>query len=136
MHEAGHAALDQRTYDTAAWNDAVLQDNGRFASEYAMDFPNREDVTESYLAWFAVRYRSDRISHALKNWIERTIPRAAGVLRYAVGGRRRRLCGRHVPGRGGRLPHRHGPELIGLWLEGNSDHGKRLAMWWTRTIAS
>ena len=58
---------------TAEWDDAVLQDDG-FASEYAMEFPNREDVTESYGAWFAVRYRSDRMSPALTSWIEGAIP--------------------------------------------------------------
>ena len=70
---AGHAALDYLTYNTAEWDDAVMQD-GRFASAYAADFPNREDVAESYVAWFAVRYRSDRMTSALTNWIERRIP--------------------------------------------------------------
>ena len=76
MHEAGHSLLDfyLDTYNSAEWADAVLQDNSRFASEYAMDFPNREDVTESYGAWFAVRYRSDRMSRTLTNWIEQAIP--------------------------------------------------------------
>ena len=76
MHEAGHALLDftLETYDNPEWADAVMRDDGRFASEYAMDFPAREDVTESYGAWFAVRYRSDRMSRTLTNWIERQIP--------------------------------------------------------------
>lgn len=74
MHEAGHAALDYLTYETPEWLVAVMQDGGRFASEYAEDFPNREDVAESYAAWFAVRYRSDRMTSELTRWIERTIP--------------------------------------------------------------
>ena len=78
-----------------------MQDDG-FASEYAEDHPNREDVTESYVAWFAVRYRADRMSSALTSWIERAI---------AAGGPRRGLCVRHVPGRRGGLPRRHRPEL-------------------------
>lgn len=76
MHEAGHALLDffVDTYSNPEWTYAVMQDEGRFASEYAKDFPAREDVAESYSAWFAVRYRSDRMSRALTSWIERTIP--------------------------------------------------------------
>ena len=62
------------TYETPGWADAVMQDDGRFVSKYAMAFPNREDTAESYTAWFAVRYRSDRVSRALTSWIERTIP--------------------------------------------------------------
>ena len=75
MHEAGHSLLDffVETYDNPEWTDAAMQDDG-FASEYAMDFPDREDVTESYGAWFAVRYRSDRMSRALTRWIEQAIP--------------------------------------------------------------
>ena len=76
MHEVGHSALDSfaDTNDNPLWNEAVGQDGGRFASEYARDHPGREDVSESYLAWFAVRYRSHRMTSALRSWITRAIP--------------------------------------------------------------
>ena len=34
----------------------------------------REDVAESFNAWFAVRHRSDRVAKAMIETIERTIP--------------------------------------------------------------
>ena len=114
MHEAGHSLLDffVDTYDNPEWAEAVMQDDGRFASEYAMDFPDREDVSESYGAWF--RRTLSKRPHV---WRADEVDRAdhsgtAGVLRRAAGGRRRRLCSRHVPGGRGALPHRHGPKLI------------------------
>ena len=40
----------------------------------SMRSPDREDIAESYLLYFAVRYRSDRISSELKDTIESAIP--------------------------------------------------------------
>ena len=41
---------------------------------YARDFLLREDIAESFLPCFAVRYRPDRISRHLAATISRTIP--------------------------------------------------------------
>ena len=45
-----------------------------FISNYARDYPVREDIAESYLPYLAIRYRPDRISDSLKIEIEKTIP--------------------------------------------------------------
>ena len=39
-----------------------------------MDYPEREDLAESYLPYFAVRYRRERISQDLTDTILKTIP--------------------------------------------------------------
>ena len=74
MHETVHSVLDffAETYRDPRWREAAMEDGG-FASEYAEDHPSREDVAESYVAWFAVRYRSDRMTPALTSWIESAI---------------------------------------------------------------
>ena len=49
-----------------------MDDN--FISTYALDNPNREDVAESCLMYFAVKYRPDRIPYGIKNLILKAIP--------------------------------------------------------------
>ena len=39
-----------------AWIDAQNKDNN-FISEYAKEFPNREDIAESYLLYFALKHK-------------------------------------------------------------------------------
>ena len=53
---------------------AAQKADGEFISNYAKDSPNREDLAESYLPYFAVRYRPDRISKSLAKKIKQTIP--------------------------------------------------------------
>ena len=48
--------------------------DGGFISDYAEDFPNQEDVAESFLLWMAVRYRADQISTQDYNLITDAIP--------------------------------------------------------------
>ena len=60
LHEYAHVAYDGAAYASANWRAAVAADD-RFITEYARDFPNREDVAESYVAWFAVRCSADRL---------------------------------------------------------------------------
>ena len=55
------------------WLAAQIAD-GTFISTYARDFPDREDIAESFLPYLAVRYRSERISQALADTILQTIP--------------------------------------------------------------
>ena len=73
VHEAAHTSLDADHANAAEWL-AAQQSDPTFISTYARDFPNREDIAESYLPYLAVRYRADRISDRLKNTIEQTIP--------------------------------------------------------------
>ena len=55
IHEAAHTSLDTHLYRTQQWEEAVAAD-GRFISDYARDFPTREDIAESYVVWMATRY--------------------------------------------------------------------------------
>jgi len=73
LHEAAHTSLDADHASSAGWLAAQAADNC-FISEYARDFPLREDVAESFPLYFAIRYRSDRISTELVNTIKRAIP--------------------------------------------------------------
>jgi len=53
--------------------DAQKKDNN-YISTYARDNPAREDIAESFLAYFAVTYRKDRISQNTYDTIMRIIP--------------------------------------------------------------
>ena len=81
MHEAGHSVLDflAMTHMRMPWEEALAADD-RFVSRYATDFPDREDATESFLAWFAIRYRSDRMTPELADWIDEAIPASSCTL--------------------------------------------------------
>ena len=73
VHEASHTSLDAMHAASAGWLNAQNLDGG-FISDYAEDFPNREDIAESFLMWMAVRYREDRISTQDFNLITEAIP--------------------------------------------------------------
>mgnify|MGYP001586604617 FL=1 len=73
VHELAHTSLDGDHALATGWVAAQTSDP-EFISTYARDYPQREDVAESFLPYLAVRYRADRISTNLKNIIEQTIP--------------------------------------------------------------
>ena len=73
VHESSHTSLDEYHALNSNWIQAQNEDC-RFISDYAEEHPEREDISESYLSYFAVRYRSDRISNELKVKIESAIP--------------------------------------------------------------
>ena len=68
FHEACHTSLDADLYADINWIKSVISD-GEFISKYARDFPRREDVPESCLMYFALRYRADRIPNRVRNKI-------------------------------------------------------------------
>tara|TARA_B110000090_G_C13356688_1_gene436935 strand:- start:121 stop:1713 length:1593 start_codon:yes stop_codon:yes gene_type:complete len=79
LHETGHIALDSHLYNDD-WFSAEYLDN-KFISQYAasiysIDNPpfNREDHAESYLAWIASRFRSNRFNSDKIQFIENQIP--------------------------------------------------------------
>jgi len=72
LHEAAHAALDPIS-DDPGWRMAQGTD-GAFISEYARDFPDREDVAESFLPYFALRHRPDRLTAEQRWFMMTTIP--------------------------------------------------------------
>ncbi len=73
IHEAAHTSLDRTHARSEGWL-AAQEADGRFISTYARSHPFREDIAESYLLHFALRYRRDRIPDSLANTIEETIP--------------------------------------------------------------
>ncbi|MGZ2368156.1 hypothetical protein ACXR6G_00035 [Ancylomarina sp. YFZ004] len=68
FHEACHVSLDPYHYN-AEYREAMCADKA-FISEYAEEHPDREDIAESFLTYFAVAYRSDRISWKVRDIIE------------------------------------------------------------------
>ena len=73
IHEAAHTSLDQTHAKNPFWIESQKLD-GNFISQYAKDYPEREDIAESFLPYFAIKYRKDRISDEMLNIIENTIP--------------------------------------------------------------
>lgn len=73
IHEGGHVSLDGAHKDSAGWRAAQAAD-GAFISDYARLFPDREDIAESILPYFAVRYFPERLTDADRALILSTIP--------------------------------------------------------------
>ena len=73
IHEAAHVSLDPAHADSPGWRRAQRAD-GAFISDYARDYPDREDVAESILPYFAVRYRPHRLSPRERWFMRMTIP--------------------------------------------------------------
>ncbi|HNB53163.1 MAG TPA: hypothetical protein PK530_14530, partial [Anaerolineales bacterium] len=73
VHEASHTSLDAYHAAAPGWLAAQTAD-GNFISTYAQDYPDREDIAESFLPYLAVRYRMGRISQELADTINQTIP--------------------------------------------------------------
>jgi hypothetical protein len=78
LHEGGHVSLDSRYGSwfggfNPSWTTAQRNDPD-FISDYARQFPDREDMAESFPMWMALRYTPDRISSSMRNAIERTMP--------------------------------------------------------------
>ena len=78
IHEASHTSLNwpESLLDhgqTTGWLTAQRSDKG-FISTYAKQHPQREDIAESFLPWFVLRYRLDRISESDAEKISEAIP--------------------------------------------------------------
>lgn len=73
VHEASHTSLDAYYAASDGWLAAQTADN-EFISTYARDYPDLQDVAESFLPYLAVRYKSERISPELYEEIMQTIP--------------------------------------------------------------
>jgi hypothetical protein len=72
VHEAAHSLHDPHGLSDG-WQDAQEADNG-FVSDYAAAFPDREDIPETFLRWFAVRYKLDRITPEYESFILGAVP--------------------------------------------------------------
>jgi hypothetical protein len=72
VHEAAHTSLDAAHANASEWL-AAQDADGKFISTYARNNPYREDIAESFLPYFAFRYRSDRLTKSLADVISKTI---------------------------------------------------------------
>ena len=61
LHEAAHISLDPAHKDSPEWL-AAQEADGVFISDYSRAHPGREDIAESILMYFAVRYHPRRLS--------------------------------------------------------------------------
>jgi len=73
IHEGGHAALQADHASTSAWI-AAQEADGAFISDYARDYPAREDFAETVSVWFALRYRPERLTNFQRSAISAAIP--------------------------------------------------------------
>lgn len=73
VHEGVHTSLDSTYADAPGWRAAQAADP-TFISTYARDYPDREDLAESFSAWLAVRHRRDRITEGMADTITAAIP--------------------------------------------------------------
>ena len=73
FHEGAHASLDAVHADSAGWR-AAQEADGVFISHYARAHPDSEDIAESILPFFALRYRPERLTEAVRSAILAVIP--------------------------------------------------------------
>ena len=73
IHEGAHVSLDGAHASSPGWRAAQTKD-GVSISAYARDYPDREDIAESILPYFALRYRPDRLTDSDRAAILAAIP--------------------------------------------------------------
>ena len=73
IHEGAHVSLDGAHASSPGWRAAQTKD-GVSISAYASDYPDREDIAESILPYFALRYRPDRLTDSDRAAILAAIP--------------------------------------------------------------
>jgi hypothetical protein len=74
VHEGVHASLQlDYSTDSPDWV-AAQQADPEFISNYARDFPDREDMAESFVLWMALRYKPERLTASARQVVEATIP--------------------------------------------------------------
>ncbi|MBF16741.1 MAG: hypothetical protein CL740_07070 [Chloroflexi bacterium] len=74
LHEGVHTSLDSDHSLSNAWINAQKSDNGNFISDYAKQYPKREDLAETIPVCFALKYKRERLSDHTIEKIEKTIP--------------------------------------------------------------
>ena len=79
LHEGAHAVLDPCRGVLAEWQAAQAAD-GLFITVYARDYPNGEDIAETFWAWFVSRCVPDRMPPEWKRRIDAGIPHRLAYL--------------------------------------------------------
>ena len=119
FHEAAHVSLDPEHATAPGWL-AAQQVDGEFISTYARDHPDREDVAETSLPWWAVRHRPGRLEPSVPQRHRADDPEPHGLPRPRVVTSadprprgRLRACAREVPPTGAPGDRRGDPEVRG-----------------------
>lgn len=73
VHELVHVSLRSLYKESVEWAEAQTSDDA-FISNYARDYPQDEDMPESFLAYVALRHKRDRIPDSTAAAIVETIP--------------------------------------------------------------
>jgi len=73
MHEAVHTSLDEYHLFSEEWMNAQSKDVG-FISEYAMEFPQREDLAETYPICYGLKYKPSAFNKEVREKIFEMIP--------------------------------------------------------------
>ncbi|TFL16685.1 FG-GAP-like repeat-containing protein [Jannaschia formosa] len=73
FHEAVHAALDRDWLGRAAWKDAQAAD-GVFLTDYAASRPEKEDLAETSLFYYAYRFFPGRLDAGIRDAMAELIP--------------------------------------------------------------
>jgi len=73
FHESVHASLDEPYAGSAAWLDAQASDSA-FATNYASENPEGEDLAESALFAYTLIHHPERIPEDDATWLRNTIP--------------------------------------------------------------
>ena len=73
LHEGAHTSLDSDHSSSNGWINAQKADNGNFISDYAKEYPQREDVAETFPLCFAIKYKRDRLNDDIIRKIEKAI---------------------------------------------------------------
>ena len=63
LHEGAHVSLEMAHQHSSGWR-AAQEADGTSISNYAHAHPDSEDLAESFVAYFAVKYRPERLSAA------------------------------------------------------------------------
>lgn len=79
LHEAAHVSWDPFHLTAPGWLEAQQADPA-IISPYARDYPEREDLADTAIAWFAVRYRPERVSAHQHEAILQGIPNRLAYL--------------------------------------------------------
>lgn len=72
-HEAVHISLDADHASSSGWI-AAQQSDQRFISGFAQEFPQTEDLAETFGAWLGSRWAGDGITDFLRALIENAVP--------------------------------------------------------------
>ncbi len=74
LHEASHTSLDREHASSKGWLAAVQADGGNFISDYAKEYPQGEDIAETFPICFAVQYKPERLKKSDIEKIKKSIP--------------------------------------------------------------